>query len=209
MSSDEISGAEAHSRFTAGYFQRRIEQHGATFEALEWKDEASQALRFEVLCGIGLGSGDVVWDVGCGNGDLLAWIKTHVASAVSYVGIDPVEEFVEAARRRRGDGRFVQADALSLERLDLPRPDVVMISGIFNLLGPQHEEFHQAVVRGAFAVARRGVAYNRMSDRVDFRNQKLAYGSPEETLQFGLSLTRRVCLRHDYPLFEFTVYLRH
>ena len=46
-----------------------------------------------------------------------------------------------------------------------------------------------------------------MTAYVDFREDRLFYYSPEEIFRFSKTLTKRVLLRHDYPLFEFTVYL--
>ena len=53
------------------------------------------------------------------------------------------------------------------------------------------------------------IAFNLMSDRVDFRVPELHYTSPAETLAFcQRELSRHVRLRHDYPLHEYTVHVR-
>jgi hypothetical protein len=47
-----------------------------------------------------------------------------------------------------------------------------------------------------------------MSDHVDFRSDDLFYSDAGETLDFcRRELGRFVTLRHDYPLYEYTVYV--
>jgi hypothetical protein len=53
----------------------------------------------------------------------------------------------------------------------------------------------------------KGVAVDMMTSYVDFREERLFYYSPEEILRHAKSLTKRVMLRHDYPMFEFAIFL--
>jgi SAM-dependent methyltransferase len=199
--------ALAHGEFLADHFARRLARHGPTLAALDWNDTASQLLRFRVLTGIGLAPGDRLLDVGCGLGDLLGYCAAR-GVAVEYVGIDPVPGMIAAARRRFPGVRFEAWDLLTVADGALPAVDYVVMSGLFNERGPDNEAFFRAMVGRAFAACRKGVAVNRLTDRVEFRAGHLAYSAPAEALAFALSLTRHVTLRHDYGLYEYSLYLR-
>ena len=59
-----------------------------------------------------------------------------------------------------------------------------------------------------FCMCRVAIAFNCLSDQVDFRAEKLFYANPGEMLEFcRRNLSRFVVLRHDYLLHEFTIYV--
>ena len=74
------------NRYTVEYFARKIAEHGVSSRALDWSGPESQRLRFSMLTEIGLRSGHSVLDVGCGEGDLLAWLREQ-SIAVDYTGL--------------------------------------------------------------------------------------------------------------------------
>ena len=59
----------------------------------------------------------------------------------------------------------------------------------------------------AYGLCRSGVAVDFLSSHVDFRERRLFYYDPALVFKFAKKLTKRVTLRHDYPLYEFCVYL--
>ena len=85
--------------------------------------------------------------------------------------------------------------------------DYVCISGIFNHRLTDNEGFLKRMLSAAYRTGVRGVAANMTTDRVDYRDDELYYFNPERVLRFCLSLSRRVFLRHDYPLYELTVFI--
>ena len=58
-----------------------------------------------------------------------------------------------------------------------------------------------------FALADKAIAVNMMTNYVDYRDKYLFYYSPEEMFRFAKSLSRNVVLRHDYPLYEFSLFI--
>jgi hypothetical protein len=46
-----------------------------------------------------------------------------------------------------------------------------------------------------------------MTAYVDFQEPRLFYYHPEEIFRYAKSLTKRVTLRHDYPAYEFAIFL--
>ena len=52
------------------------------------------------------------------------------------------------------------------------------------------------------------IAFNMMSDNVDFRTENLYYSDAGEMLRFcRRELSPFVLLRDDYPLYEYTIYV--
>jgi len=83
------------------------------------------------------------------------------------------------------------------------------LSKVFNnkLLNDNNEEVIHDVIKKSYEICNRGVAIDMLSKYVDFMSDELYYYSPEEIFKFCKTLTKRVTLRHDYPLYEFMIYL--
>ena len=87
-----------------------------------------------------------------------------------------------------------------------------MCSGLFHVkLGHPDEvwqEFVQQTLRRMYELCRVAIAFNLMSDHVDFRAPNLYYAPVADTLDFcQRELSRFVVVRHDYPLHEYTTYV--
>jgi len=196
-------------RAVVEHYEAQLRRHGPTARGMDWRDEASQQLRFRVLCGVGDLRGRSVHEVGAGAGHLLDHLREG-GIAADYSGSDLSAAMVEAARRRHPGARFEQRDLL--RESPAPSYDVVLCSGLFHVCaghgGPAFAGFVEAMLRRMWALAREALAFNLMSDQVDYRVPSLHYTSPAATLDFcRRELSRHVALRHDYPLHEYTVYV--
>jgi hypothetical protein len=58
-----------------------------------------------------------------------------------------------------------------------------------------------------FALASKGVAVNFLSSYVNYEHERNFHYSPEEIFRMARRFTKWVKLRHDYPLWEFTLYM--
>jgi SAM-dependent methyltransferase len=187
-------------------YRDRLQQHGASSQALATGTPERQATRFGVLAGIGDLDGASVLDLGCGFADFYAYLLDR-GIRPRYTGYDICPEFIEHARQRFPEARFevrdVQVDGIP------ERFDYVISSQTFNnrLAHEDNMKVMQDVLRLSYGASQKGVAIDMMTAHVDFREDRLFYYSPEEIFRFSKTLTKRVLLRHDYPLFEFTVYL--
>jgi hypothetical protein len=117
---------------------------------------------------------------------------------------------LEQARRLHPGVRFEQRDFR--HGAGAERWDVLLCSGLFHVKLDQTDaqwwRFVQDTLRQMFAACRVAIAFNLMSDRVDWRAPDLFYASPGAVLDFcRAELSRWVVLRHDYPLHEFTVHV--
>lgn len=188
-------------------YKERLKQYGPGIKALASGTEERRAVRFDILTEIGIKDGDSVLDVGCGLADFYAHLSNKGIN-VRYTGVDIVPELVEAAR--------VAHPNLDLQVRDLqeePFPessfDYIVCSQVFNLhLGDEKSDtLVRDMLRIMYRTARCGVAVDLLTSYVDFKQDQLHYYRPEEIFSYAKQLTRRVTLRHDYPLFEFCVYL--
>ena len=211
MGNDELARAlrDVRDLYTAG-----LAEHGPTPAATGWRDEGSHELRFQRLARVIDAyppEGPVsVADWGCGFGALLAHLDARPGLAVrAYDGYDISAQMLAAAQRAVGDDRcrWVHGDAVDRD------VDYVFVSGTLNVrLGapePLWADHVRASLRALHARARRGLAFNLLSTRVDWRDDDLFYADPAEWLAFCLDeLSRSVSLQHDYPLYEWTMIVR-
>ncbi len=190
------------------HYERKLAAHGATARGMDWRDEASQELRFAVLCSVCSLAGRSVHEVGAGAGHLLDFLRAR-AIAANYSGSDLSRLMVETARSRHPGVRFAHRDVLASPG---ERFDVVLASGIFHVkLANRDGEwraFIEQAVRRMYESCRVAIAFNLMTDRVDYRSETLYYANPGEILEFCTrNLSRFVAVRHDYGLHEFTVHV--
>ena len=196
-------------RDVVAHYERQLARYGPTARGMDWKDEASQRLRFEVLCDVCDLTGRSVHEIGAGAGHLVDHLRER-GIAADYSGSDLSPAMVEAARARHADVAFDCRDPLADD--DAGPWDVVLCSGLFHVkLGRDDDEwwhFVSQTVRRMWQQSRVAIAFNLMSDRVDFRSPTLYYANPGAVLAFCQDeLSRRVAIRHDYPLHEFTVHV--
>ena len=124
--------------------------------------------------------------------------------------LDLSAAMVEAARRLHPDVAFEQRDVLADPPLE--HYDVVLCSGLFHVRREIPDDdwwrFMQEMIRRMFELCRVGIAFNAMTDQVDFRSPDLYYADPSRVFEFcRRDLSRHTTLRHDYPLHEFSIYV--
>jgi hypothetical protein len=83
----------------------------------------------------------------------------------------------------------------------------VFESGIFNKRIHDNISYAKKFINKMFALCKIAIGINMTTDYVNFKERYLYYYSPHEIFKFAKKLSRFVVLRHDYPLYEFTVYI--
>lgn len=190
------------------HYEAQLRKHGPTASGMDWKDAASQELRFRMLTdGLDL-SGAKVHDVGAGAGHLYDFLKAR-APDVDYSGSDLSPDMVEAARTRHPGIRFLRKDVLDLDDATSERFDYLFCSGLFHVKldcpDPEWGAFVEAAVRRMYELCDVAIAFNMMSNRVDYRASALYYSDPESMRAICTQWSDDVVVRHDYPLYEYTV----
>ena len=188
-------------------YNKRLEQFGATIEALASGNENRRAMRFNTLLEAGVQPGDHILDLGCGFGDLYAFTQ-QLGLDIKYTGIDINPNLVAEAQQRFPGVDFRTAD---IQHDAIGQFDFVLSTSCFNLK-MQHQDnytFAGDILQAAYKCARKGVAIDFLTSYVDFKGnaEEAFYYEPEKMFPVAKAITRRVTLRHDYPLFEFCLYL--
>lgn len=187
-------------------YNRRLVEHGNNMEALASGTDERRQLRYDILCGVGITAGSSVLDVGCGFGTLSKVMRSRGLD-VKYTGCDINPNMIEIARSSYPLEKFLVAD---LQNDDLGRTfDFVVSTSSFNnpLVGLDQYDFVADLLQRAYNLSNVAIAFDFMSSYVDFRTEQAFHYEPERLFSIAKKISKRVCLRHDYPLFEFCVYI--
>ncbi len=184
-------------------YDERLAALGPVPEALGWT-KGRHTLRYHMLLDPWRLTNEEVLDFGCGFGDMYAYCRAQLPG-VHYHGYDLNPSLVAAGRTRYPDADLQSGNAL---RDGLAGTwDVIVASGVFNLLLNDNRAF----IRSAFDLfarhARRGFAANFLSNKVEYRLDHAYHADPADVLNLAYAYSNRVSLRNDYMPFEFTVYV--
>ena len=195
----------ADDRHTIAHFQNLVDRFGVDSLASGWRDSRSQTARFAVLVSGGLDPGASLLDIGCGQGDLFAWLREN-GYCIDYRGVDLTPEMVAIARARFPEARFEAADLFDLD--DSHRAHHVVASGIFFLRQAAPFDYLQVAVTHLYRFAEVSLAFNCLSTHAEHQDEGEYREDPATVLRFCLTLTPFATLRHDYHRGDFTVILR-
>jgi SAM-dependent methyltransferase len=188
-------------------------EHGDNYLGQGWtKSQENTDLRYGVMLDLMAErtSNVSLLDFGCGTANLLRYMVEAGVEGVAYSGLDVSERFIAVAREKFPDVSFHLADILD-GPTDLPMFDYVVMNGVFTYKGPL--TFDEAVVQwrrlltAAMAHARVGIAFNATSPYVDWQRDDL-FHIPMQVLAdvVAASPCPHFRIRHDYGLYETTVY---
>ena len=196
-------------------FRRRLAEYGNQPHGVFWRTRDGQMMRFDILLGI-LEAVDVragtttINDFGCGYGALFTHIRDEAfMTGGRYTGYDVTEEMILAAKRAHPDQRatFVRGSMATREA------DYSFVSGTYNMLIDADEADWLALIqtslRQLWSKTRKGLAFNMLSTYDRHRQGDLYYADPCVFFDFCIpGLSPNVTLLHDYPLKEWTIYVR-
>jgi len=187
-------------------YEDRLKRFGPSTEVLATGTEERQQIRYEVLAGVGDLQGCSVLDLGCGLGGFYGYLEEKGIS-VNYTGYDIVPGFIDVAKERYSEAHFEVRDIQDEGFGDVF--DYIISSQVFNnkFTDSSNVEFVRDILGLCLQACRIGTALDLVSSHVDYYDDHLFYYPPEDMFAFCKSLTKRVVLRHDYPLFEFCLYL--
>lgn len=191
---------------TARFYEDHVRRFGYGYRALGFGRRSSQEKRFAALLALGVLHGARLLDVGCGFGDLLAWLNARGIHP-RYTGLDLCPPMIERCQKRfaSSGARFLIADALTYEA-DQPY-DYVIASGIFGYAAKGLRSRVQPMLERLYANAGIGLAVNFLSRCAPARSPGRLYLNPSDVLQFGLTLTPAVRMDHTYLPNDFTLFM--
>jgi trans-aconitate methyltransferase len=188
------------------YHRHRIGQyrHG-TVESLGWRNINSQQVRYEILAKVGDMRGVSILDVGCGYGDLKAYLDRHYTD-FDYIGIDQQPEFInEAKARYSGFLRtwFYQTD---FSTADLPQVDYVLASGALGYRCTK-ANFYTDMISKLYNSAKVAFAFNLLDIRYFPKHDLLIGHDKNDILAFCHTVSSQVKLISGYLEDDFTVFV--
>jgi 2-polyprenyl-3-methyl-5-hydroxy-6-metoxy-1,4-benzoquinol methylase len=186
------------------FFNRQAASYDADhLQRLGWSSREAQLTRFAALLDVGSLDGCSVLDVGCGVGDLSAYLARQ-GLRVEYTGCDLVARNCLEAAGRHANGTFAAADILATTGREVF--DYVLACGIFTFAADDWQETVEATLRRMFELCRTGMAANFLSAWSREKIAGLSYVEPATILGMCQAFTSVFKLRHDYLDNDFTLY---
>jgi SAM-dependent methyltransferase len=189
-------------------YSSRYQKFGYSPKSLGW-DKGKQDVRFEILTSQYDFSEKSILDIGCGFGDLNKTLNEKYANNYSYLGVDLVPALVNEARKQYvGDNiNFITGDFLDISFESTF--DFVIASGIFNhrLNNVNNYDLIEAAIIKALSLTNDGLAFDFLSDKVDYQLEHTFHSSPEKILSIAYKYSRNIVIRNDYMPFEFALFI--
>lgn len=193
------------------YFEKRIQEHGASPRGADWNSETSQNVRFDQLLKVIEARSFSLLDYGCGYGALADYLATQGFDA-DYYGYDILESAIVTARQVHANKAH---RTFFTDKLQLPVCDYTVASGIFNFRGEQSfedwTEYTLGVLNEFNELSRRGFSSNFLTKYSDADKMRpdLYYADPMYLFDYcKRNFSKNVALLHDYRLYDFTLIVR-
>ncbi len=183
-----------------------LRRYGYSPWALYWSNREVQERRFQVLFEAGIQPGQSLLDVGCGFGDLAAWLERQ-GCPVDYTGIDLSPDLLAEGRQRHPGLRLLEGDLFDLD--PAPRAfDWVVLSGTLNRDLGDDGAYARRLIPRMWDACRLGIAFNLLDARHEPTASRWDLQSfhPEEILTLVRRFASRVELRDGYLDNDFTIH---
>ncbi|OAI38760.1 hypothetical protein AYO39_00855 [Actinobacteria bacterium SCGC AG-212-D09] len=188
----------------AAYYDQLVDMYGHDPRAVDASSNESLQVRYSVLSEVGDMTDKSVLEVGCGFGDLGAFLCERY-ERLRYHGVDISGRMVEEARRAYPALNFDVGTVFGVPAS--PTYDFVIAQGIFYLLREDPVARMRETLEQMFARASEAVAVTTLSTWGQQYHPDEFRIDPKAALELADSLTRRVVLRHDYHPGDLALYL--
>ena len=195
------------------YYEECLKHFGDSHLGVDWASVEAAETRYRVMLDLirsPPGQAVTLLDLGCGASHLLDFMVRQQIKGIDYTGLDLSPAFVALSRQKHPDVVYYCLDLLESPST-LPHFDYVIMNGVFtqkrDLTVDEMFVYLAALLEKAFAVARRGVAFNVMSAHLDWERPDLFHLPFDRLAHLLAGLGGNFVLRHDYGLPEYTVYL--
>ncbi len=197
------------------FYRNNLKEHGANSKGVGWKDDHAQRIRFEQLLKIiDATSSFTLNDLGCGVGDLCAYIGEKQLPITTYHGYDILEEMIENAEKiynSESNKKFKKI--VSNEEMKVA--DYTVSSGIFNPRFGESDEIWKEHILSTLNVMNeksiKGFSFNALTSYSDKHLMKpeLFYSDPLWLFDYCKAhFAKNVALLHDYNQYDFTILVK-
>ena len=134
-------------------------------------------------------------------------------TGIDYTGLDLSANYLRLAQQKFPETAFYQEDLLN-SAIALPVHDYVVMNGVFTFKGNHSEDamwdYSQKLLTAAWKLSKRGLAFNVMTKYLDWERDDLFHLSLDKIVAFvSDKFSRSFVIRHDYGLYEYTMYIYH
>lgn len=195
------------------YYSDKINKYGAAPAGVDWNGIESQQLRFKTLSNIIDYSVDFdILDFGCGYGAYLSYLNKNIKTRFNYYGLDISDDMLTQAKQNHEEIK----NATWIKELPVDfKVDYTISSGIFSVKLDEPVDTWEAycfeTLNKINSVSRCGFAFNMLTSYsdVEYIKNHLYYAIPEKIFGHCMSTySRKVCLEHSYPLYEFSIMVK-
>ena len=194
------------------HYESCFDKHGDNHLGVDWPRKSDAINRYRVMTEIIRDRSRIssILDFGCGAAHLYEFILDQKIDYIQYSGLDLSSKFISACKKKYPYLDFSCADILS-DQFELPSYDYILLNGVFTeKLDISHEDmwnYLQKMLTTVYSSSRIGIAFNLMSKHVDWERDDLFHVSFDQISTFlSQQLTRHFIIRHNYGLYEYTVY---
>jgi len=195
------------------------EYYGALYKKYKYSPKAVASakqiykeLRYEKLSRIFEKDNEfTIHDVGMGLGHYYEYLKKRYArKKYEYSGTEVVKKFCEYCKKRYPEAKFCYRDIASKSYMD--KYDYLIFGGTFyhpcNTTRKEWEKYMFSMLKNAFAMANKGIAFNCITELCDYYERGLYYCNIAKMINYiNDNLSRYFIIEHAYPLYELTVYV--
>ncbi|WP_027002085.1 class I SAM-dependent methyltransferase [Hugenholtzia roseola] len=199
-------------------YSTRYQHLGKDVRTLGWGSIEQQSYRFaQTFEGITFTTDKTILDIGCGFGDYLAQLKARNFPFKNYIGWDINPDLIEEAKQIWSSPlASFEVKNIGSHRLEAPVADIGIMLGVLNLnLKNQIDNYDYSFqfIENAFSSVKELLIVDFLSTKhtpeypvEDF----VFYHNPAKVLEFALSLSPNVMLKHHYaaiPQKEFMLFI--
>jgi hypothetical protein len=195
-------------------YKENLEKFGINSKSVGWKDSDSQYLRFNKLNLVFENSNSIISinDYGCGYGAHLTNLLAEGFNISQYNAYDINLEMLEKLREHHEGLTTVEINCIQSPEITTVA-DYSLVSGTFNVMpNNDHKRWEKYIEKRLLQLtrySRYGLAFNLLTNYVDWKQEGLYYADPIYWLNFCKEkITENCILLRDYGLYEWTILCR-
>ncbi len=201
-------------------YSKRYNQLGYDVKTLGWGSVEQQQDRFEqVVNELEIAENNTVLDIGCGFGDFLSLLKAQKIRFKKYIGWDINPELITEAQKIWSNSDLdTEFEVKNIGELGISNTvsDIAIMLGVLNLNLKNkidNYEYSFQFIKNAFSCVSKVLVIDFLSTQFtpDYPKEDFVfYHNPSKMLEFALSLSSNVVLKHNYapiPQKEFMLFI--
>jgi SAM-dependent methyltransferase len=197
------------------HYESCLERFGDSHLGVDWPKQEDAQTRYRVMLEVVRPEDQTrtvrLLDFGCGASHLYEHMRARGLHNISYAGLDLSEKFVELSRSKFPENQYYCVNLLDGAAV-IPAFDYVVMNGVFTekreLGFDEMFVYFKRLVKEVFKSAEIGLAFNVMSQHVDWQRDDLFHLSFDLLAAFlKTELSENFIFRNDYGLHEYTTYV--